>query len=149
MRKVAPVRGSRPAPVPADFEQAANLRAALRAFLRGSERVTRKHGLTNERYELLLLIKRAEELGEKTTVSDLALALDLAKSSITQLVRRAEDLRLVRRELSDHDARIRYLRVTPEGERRLGAAVAELDQDRGRLLELLSKSDTEAQERAG
>jgi DNA-binding MarR family transcriptional regulator len=123
-----------------EYRQAAELRHALNEFLRGSERITRRHGLTSERYQLLLFIKAADDGGgDGPTVTDLASSLELAKSTVTQLVRRAEDLRLVRRELSDRDARVRYLRLTPEGERRLRGAVADLHDERGRLIKLVTR----------
>ncbi len=121
----------------ADFQSAVALRQALQAFTRASERVLRSHGLTSERYQLLLAIKAAELGGAQVTVGDLARSLELAVSTATQLVRRAENLGLVRREHAERDARIRHLRLTGEGERRLAAAVGELREDRGRLLSLL------------
>ena len=120
------------------YEQAYELRLALREFLAATERVTRKHGLTSERYQLLLFIKAATQRGANPTVSDLAVAYKLAPSSATQLVRRAENLRLIRRELADHDARIRYLRLTDEGQRRLAKAIAELGEERSKLIALLT-----------
>ncbi|HWB22096.1 MAG TPA: MarR family transcriptional regulator [Gaiellaceae bacterium] len=121
-----------------DYERAASLRLALQEFLRSSERITRAHGLTAERYQLLLSIKVASLRGDEVTVSDLASSLDLAKSTVTQLVRRAEDLGLIRRELSGSDARIRFLRLSEEGERRLTGAVTELGEERLRLISLLA-----------
>lgn len=41
-------------------------------------------------------------------------------------------------ELSGSDARIRYLRLSEEGERRLTGAVAELGEERLRLISLLA-----------
>jgi DNA-binding MarR family transcriptional regulator len=120
------------------YEQAYELRLALREFLAATEQVTRKHGLTSERYQLLLFIEAATQRGADPTVSDLAAAYKLAPSSATQLVRRAENLRLIRRELADNDARIRYLRLTDEGRRRLANAVAELGEERARLVALIS-----------
>ena len=120
------------------YEKAYELRLALREFLASSDRITRKHKLTSERYQLLLFIKTSAQRGTNPTVSDLAAALKLAPSSATQLVRRAENLRLIRRELADHDARIRYLRLTDEGQRRLGKAVAELGEERSRLVALIT-----------
>ncbi len=120
------------------YEQAYELRLALREFLAGSDRITRKHGLTSERYQLLLFIKASTLRGTNPTVNDLAVAYKLAPSSATQLVRRAENLRLIRRELADHDARIRYLRLTEEGQRRLTNAAAELHEERAKLINLLT-----------
>ncbi len=126
-------------PAAAEYERAGELRRALQEFVRNTELVTRRNGLTTERYQLLLFIELAARRGgDGATVGQLAEALHLANSTVTQLVRRAENLRLVRRELSERDARIRYLRLTEEGDRRLAAAVAELGGERARLTELLA-----------
>ena len=122
------------------YEQAGELRRALQKFTRETERIARKHGLTSERYLLLLFVRLAAREDGGATVSDLAESLFLAKSTVTQLTRRAEDLRLIRRELSDRDARIRYVRLTEEGERRLDATVAELGDERAKLLKLVTRS---------
>jgi DNA-binding MarR family transcriptional regulator len=121
-------------PTQTDYEQATELRLALRAFLRRSEQVARTHKLTPQRYQLLLLIKTADG---KATVGSLCRALQLGQSNVTQLVRRAEDLGLVRRELSPSDARVRHLHLTPEGEKRLAGAVADLAGDRSNLVDAL------------
>lgn len=130
-------------PSDTEYEQATGLRLALHAFGRRSEQVTRKHGLTIERYQLLLLIRTAGRRGETVTVGEIAKTLHLATSTVTQLVRRAENLRLVRRELSEHDARIRYLQLTEEGEDRLRNAVRELRADRSHVLHLLATLNRE------
>jgi DNA-binding MarR family transcriptional regulator len=90
------------------------LRSALQQFARSTEVVARRHGLTTERH--------------------------LAVSTVTQLVRRAENQGLLRRELAPRDARIRYLRLTEEGERRLAAALGELGEERERLTLLLAQA---------
>jgi len=123
------------------FREAAALRTALQSFLAHSKRTTRAHGLTAERYLLLLFVKVASDDGPGTTVSELSSRLHLAQSGVTQLVRRAEDLGLVKRELSSHDARIRHLRLTAEGERRLGATVIALGEERARLVSALTQLD--------
>ena len=120
------------------YEQAYELRLALREFLADSDRITRKHGLTSERYQLLLFIKASTQRGANPTVNELAVAYKLAPSSASQLVRRAENLRLIRRELADHDARIRYLHLTDEGQRRLANAAAELQEERAKLIAILT-----------
>lgn len=118
---------------PAEYRRAAELRHALRGFLRRTERVSRAHGLTAERYELLLLIKTEGDQPPGVTVTSLCRPLMLGQSAVTQLVRRVEDLGLVQRELSPHDARVRYLHLTPEGEQRLAGVVAELGPERDHL----------------
>jgi len=67
------------------------------------------------------------------TVRELAETLQLSPSSATQLVRRAQRIGLVRREVSATDGRVNYLCLTEEGERRLAAAVADLRGERRRL----------------
>lgn len=86
---------------------------------------------------MLLTITRMEQQGCPVTVSALRGSLDLAQASITQLVRRAEDAGLLSRDVSDADARIRYLRVTASGQKRLAAAVSELSEERKQLAEIL------------
>ena len=122
---------------PEEYERAAELRSALRGFVRRTEKVARAHGLTPERYELLLLIKAGNQQDGGVTVTGLCQALSLSQSAVTQAVRRVENLGLVRRELSPRDARIRYLTLTPEGERRLEGAVAELGPERDHLSAVL------------
>ena len=118
----------------AEFERAATLRASLRRFLRRSEQIIRRHGLTPERYDLMLAIRGRRDYGTRgVTVRELAETLQLSPSSVTQLVRRSQQIGLLRREVSPEDGRVNYLVLTEEGERRLSAAVAELRTDRRRL----------------
>lgn len=110
------------------YTSAAALRIGLRRFLSRTEKVTRVHGLTPERYELLLLIKTASD--EKATVGWLGEQLSIGQSAATQLARRAENLGLIRRTVSPRDARVRPLHLTAEGEKRLARAVADLEKGR-------------------
>jgi DNA-binding MarR family transcriptional regulator len=102
-----------------DVVSVAEFRSALRRFLRHSERIARQSGLTPQRHLLLLMVKGAPDGSETTTVTDLADRLQLAQSTVTELVSRAEDAGLLRREPSAADGRVAYLRLTAEGERRL------------------------------
>ena len=122
-----------------DYRRAAELRQALRHFLRESDRVTRGHGLTTQRYELLLMIKAARDGSERATLAELTQRLDAPQSTLTELVHRVEDLGLVQRELDPRNRRVIYLRLTPEGERRLSASVAGLAHERRQLISLLSR----------
>jgi DNA-binding MarR family transcriptional regulator len=124
----------------AEHRAAAELRLALRRFHARTEQVTRAHGLTPQRYQLLLLIKVFEEDG--ATVGRLSKRLWIGQTAVTQLVRRAEDLGLIRRELSSRDARVHHLRLTPEGERRLADALAELGREREMLVAALAEIDS-------
>jgi DNA-binding MarR family transcriptional regulator len=111
----------------------AAFRAAVRSFLHESEHVARTNGLTPQRHLLLLMIKGAPDGSEQTTISELTERLQLAQSSVTELVSRAECAGLVEREQSEIDARVAHVRLTAEGERRLALVFQRLDVERTRL----------------
>ena len=115
--------------------EVADFRESLRRFLRQSERVARKAGLTPQRHLLLLMIKGARDGSERSTVTELAARLQLAQSTVTELVSRAEEAGLVTRTQSDTDARVAYLRLTPEGEQRLELSFTALSTEREQLRE--------------
>jgi len=117
----------------------AAFRAALRSFLRESELVARASGLTPQRYLLLLMIKGAADGSERATVTALVDRLGLAQSTVTELVNRAEEMGLVERRPAEHDGRVAYLQLTPEGERRFAAAFTRLDVERARLREAVAE----------
>lgn len=125
-------------PTADQYQAAAALRAELRRFEQASQQMLRRHGLTRERYELLLAIKGAESGGLPTTVSELTAALGVAQVSVSQLVRRVEDVGLLTREVSPSDARVRYLKLTKKGERQLAKAVLDLAEERARLATALA-----------
>ena len=113
----------------------AEFRAALRGFLRTTERNARSAGLTPQRYLLLLMIKGAADGSERSTVTELAERLQLAQSTVTELVSRAEENGLIERERSASDGRIAYLRLSPEGERRLAESFTSNESERQALRE--------------
>lgn len=118
-----------------DIIAAADFRAALRGFMRESERIARKSGLTPQRYLLLLMIKGAPDRSEESTVTALARRLQLAQSTVTELVSRAEESGLIERRQSGVDGRVAHLRLTSEGERRLEASFTALETERKQLRE--------------
>ena len=125
-----------------DYLAVAEFRAALRRFLRVSEDAARRHGLTPRRHLLLLMIKGAPDRSEQSTVSDLCERLQLAQSTVTELVQRAEHAGLVRRDVADHDGRVVHLSLTRDGERRLAAVHEDMAHEReilGRLLGILER----------
>jgi DNA-binding MarR family transcriptional regulator len=121
-----------------DFREAAELRGALRKFLRASERVAREEGLTPSRFLLLLMIKTTP--GSRSTVTELAERMQLTQSTVTELVTRAETAGLVRRTQSEQDARVYWLELTPVGDDRLARAVARNGPERRRLLDLIREA---------
>jgi DNA-binding MarR family transcriptional regulator len=124
-------------PSPTEYDEAARLRAALRRFLRQSETITRRHGLSPRHYELLLLIRASN--GRRSTVSELVELLQLTQSTVTELVQRAEEGGLLQRRQSPDDGRIVHLTLTDEGARRLAGALAELGPERARLFTTLQR----------
>jgi DNA-binding MarR family transcriptional regulator len=128
-------------PKTGDVAGVAEFRAALRRFLRKSERISRSSGLTPQRYLLLLMIKGATDGSERSTVTELADRLQLAQSTVTELVSRAEEAGLVAREMSRRDGRVALLRLTDEGERRLALAFTKLETERRELREVFRHLD--------
>jgi DNA-binding MarR family transcriptional regulator len=91
--------------------------------------------LTRQRYELLLAIRTAPGQNARAPLRELMERLQLAQSSVVELVDRAEALGLVTR---TRDRRQVVVGLTPEGERRLAGAASELALHRRRLVSILS-----------
>lgn len=121
-----------------EIERAAAFRSALRAFLVRTEEAAAAVGLTPQRYNLLLAIKASG--GGCSTVGELSIRLALRQTAVTELVRRAEGVGLVERELSDEDRRVWLLRLTHEGDRRLMEAFVALRADRLALTSALDEA---------
>jgi DNA-binding MarR family transcriptional regulator len=115
------------------------LREALRLFARRTEDVTRRHELTSRSYMLLLVVKTARELPGRATPGELERRLQLAKSTVTELVQRCEEKGLVRRELHPHGRSAIVVGLTKRGERQLDRAFRELGGEREHLLGLLEE----------
>ncbi len=124
-----------------DAIRIAAFRAAIRSFLRTSEQLAREEGLTPRRYLLLLMIKGAPNGSEQSTVTELSERLQLAQSTVTELVGRAERSGLIQRERSEKDLRVAHLRLTPDGERRLALSVRGLEEQRHELRQRLDALD--------
>ncbi len=125
-------------PTPQQAASVAEFRVALRRFQHQTEVVARECEITPRWYLILLLVKGAADLSERTTVTDLAKRLLLAQSSVTELVDRVEQAGLVRRERSADDGRVVYLRLTPEGERRFARAFHNLAEERRALRDAIA-----------
>ena len=108
--------------------------------MRESERIARQSGLTPQRYLLLLMIKGAPDRSEESTVTDLSRRLQLAQSTVTELVSRAEESGLVERRQSGADGRVAHLRLTREGERRLELSFTALETERRQLREAVDEA---------
>lgn len=122
-----------------EYVRVAEFRSSLRRFLRRSEKVARSAGLTPQRYLLLLMVKGAADGSERSTVTQLSERLQLAQSTVTELVGRAEEAGLLRREPSGLDGRVAHVRLTEEGERRLAEAFTGLESERKELRQALAR----------
>jgi DNA-binding MarR family transcriptional regulator len=122
-----------------DYVRVAEFRSSLRRFLRRAEKVARSAGLTPQRYLLLLMVKGAPGGSEQSTVTELAERLQLAQSTVTELVGRAADAGLLRRDPSGEDGRVAHVRLTEEGERRLAQAFSDLESEREELRHALAQ----------
>ena len=96
-------RSSRPMAL-RQYRALADFRYELRRFLRYSEDVTRRHGVTPLQYQLLLQIKGYPGDAE-ATVGGLAERLQAKHHGAVALVSRCEDAGLVKRRVSADDRR--------------------------------------------
>lgn len=120
-----------------EYDEAAALREALRRFERRSEDIARAHGLTTRSYLLLLMIRTCRRLDGAATPDQLEERLQLAKSTVAELLQRAEDQSLVRRELHPERRGGILVRLTDNGRRRMERVFAELGPERELLRRLL------------
>jgi DNA-binding MarR family transcriptional regulator len=100
------------------YKALADFRYELRRFLRYSENLTRRHGVTPLQYQLLLQVKGYPER-EHATVGELAERLQAKHHGAVALVSRCEDAALVTRRVSDQDRRAVVVKLTQKGERLL------------------------------
>lgn len=102
--------------IKAEFEALAQFRYQLRKFLRFSEDVCKKNGVTALQY-LLLLQTKGYPGRQWATVGELAERLQAKHHGVVALVTRCEALGLVRRQPSAHDLRQVEVHLTAKGER--------------------------------
>jgi DNA-binding MarR family transcriptional regulator len=101
-----------------DFEALSTFRYRLRRFLRFSETVVRKAGITPLQYLLLLHIKGYPGR-DWATLGELAERLQAYHNGTVALVTRCEELGLVRRKVNAEDRRRVEVHLTGRGERRV------------------------------
>jgi DNA-binding MarR family transcriptional regulator len=129
-------------PSPGDYAEAAALREAIRSFEHSSDQITVSNGMTCRAYQLLLMVKTAHAGNGRAALSELETRLKLGKSTVTELVLRCEGNGLVRRELEPNRRGAIAVCLTHRGERRLAKTLAELGDERRRLLDILQKLAT-------
>lgn len=97
------------------FETLANFRYEIRKFLRFSETVTRKAGITPLQYLMLLNIKGYPGR-DWATVGELAERLQAQHHGVVALVSRCEKQGFIERRRSTEDRRRIEVRLLPKGE---------------------------------
>lgn len=98
-----------------EFEVLAQFRYQLRCFLRFSEEVTRRIGVTPLQYQLMLQIKGFPGR-EWATVGELAERLQSKHHGVVALISRCEKVELVVRNISRSDMRLVEVQLTRKGE---------------------------------
>ena len=100
------------------LETLAEFRYQLRRYLRFSEEITRREGITPLQYLLLLQIKGFPGR-EWATISELAERLQSHHHGVVSLITRCERLGMVRRSSNPDDRREVHVTLTAKGERYL------------------------------
>jgi DNA-binding MarR family transcriptional regulator len=118
-----------------EFSTLSDFRYRLRCFVRFSEDITRKLGITNLQYLLLLHVKGYKDR-EWATIGELAERLQTPHNGVVSLASRCEKLGLIYRQRGTADKREVQIYLTPEGDR-LVKKVAGLHRDE--LLNLQGK----------
>jgi DNA-binding MarR family transcriptional regulator len=132
-------RYNRQVGIDAEIERAARFRAGLRQFLRRTEEVTSRRGLSPQRYDLLLFVHAAA--GHRTTTSDLTEALQLKQPAVTELVNKAVAAGLVRRTPDSLDRRRMWLELSPAGRDLLLACLNALGDARAELASRIGEAE--------
>jgi DNA-binding MarR family transcriptional regulator len=108
---------------PEDFQNLLAFRSGLRRFLHWSQLQAKSAGLTPAQHQLLVAIK-GHGGGQDPAIGDLAGYLLLRHHSAVELVDRAEAAGLVERRDDPGDGRVARVRLTADGEARLGKLAA-------------------------
>jgi DNA-binding MarR family transcriptional regulator len=108
---------SRP-PTKQQYEALANFRYQLRRYLRYSEEISQREGLTPLQYQLLLQIKGFPGR-EHASVSELAERMQAKHHGVVALVTRCEKAGMVQRRTTTVDRRLVEVHLTAKGERLL------------------------------
>jgi DNA-binding MarR family transcriptional regulator len=116
----------------AEFEALARFRFGIRQYLRFSEEVVRRHGVTPQHYQVLLALKGFPGR-EWATVGELADKLQLRHHSVVELINRAQKQELVQRAAHPTDWRAVRVELLPEGQRVL-ERLSELHRDQLRRM---------------
>jgi DNA-binding MarR family transcriptional regulator len=100
------------------YRALADFRYELRRFLRYSEQITRRHGVTPLQYQLLLQVKGYPGR-QQATIGELAERLQAKHHGAVALVSRCEEAGLIAKRPSEADRRAVLVELTAKGERLL------------------------------
>lgn len=118
-----------------EFKTLSDFRYQLRCFVRFSEDITHKFGITNLQYLLLLHLKGYKDR-EWATIGELAERLQTHHNGVVSLAFRCEKLGLIYRQRGSADKRQVQIYLTQEGDK-LVRKIASLH--RGQLLSMRGK----------
>jgi len=118
-----------------EFKILSDFRYQLRSFVRFSEDITDRFGVTNLQYLLLLHVKGYKDR-EWATIGELAERLQTHHNGVVSLASRCEKLGLIYRQRGTPDKREVQVYLTPEGDK-LVKKIASLHRDE--LLNLQGK----------
>jgi DNA-binding MarR family transcriptional regulator len=99
-----------------DLERLAQFRYRLRCYLRFSEEVTRREGITPLQYQLMLQIKGFPGR-EWASVGELAERLQAKHHGVVSLISRCEAAALVKRSIGRSDRRRVEVQLTKKGDK--------------------------------
>lgn len=116
----------------ADFERLSHFRHRLRRFLRFSEELCKRQGLTSLQYQLLLHVMGFPGRAW-ATIGELAERLQAQHHGVVALVDRCERLALLERRPGRDDQRVVEIHLLPKGEKLL-ARLADQHRDELQLL---------------
>ena len=123
-----------------DYERLSQFRYRLRQFLRASETLSRRHGLTLLQYQLLLHVMGFQGRSW-ASIGELADRLQAHHHGVVALVDRCERLRLLKRRPGRDDQRVVEVYLLPKGERLLATIAALHQEERRALLRELAAVD--------
>lgn len=121
-----------PVPVKQDYERLSRFRHRLRQFLRASELLCKRHGLTPLQYQLLLHV-RGFEGRDWASIGEIAQRLQAHHHGVVALADRCEKAGFIERRAGRGDQRVVEVHLLPKGERLL-ATLAALHRDERRAL---------------
>jgi DNA-binding MarR family transcriptional regulator len=109
----------------ATYHALAEFRYQIRRFLHFSEMAARKVGLEPQQHQLMLAVKGATP-GQEPRVAYLAERLQIQHHSAVELVDRLAAKDLIHRVRGKQDRREVHIKLTPQGERVLGALTVDM-----------------------